>query len=470
MAIPRLYKETNIYKKNAIAEGVEEAGSKAERYITDYTAYGTFLHAEGTVSDPTSSAAYGVLIGNTQATGSAVKIIRAGVAVAEYGSAARIGTADGENVLIDNDSVDIRNGSTVLASFGARTTLGSREQTGAEGTGSFSAGRNNIASGAYSSTRGYNLMASGDCASAEGGYNGTNYDQGFHATDDIAQGDTVFTLTAYSGSTARITFIKSGSWLLSPCGPVLVDSVDEPSNTSLDPTLYITVTLDPSTPITRAIDEQETFFLLTVASGQSSHAEGRFTQASGDYSHAEGNATIASGPYSHAEGSRTKASGDYSHAEGAGTTASCSGSHAEGASTKASGDYSHAEGYYTEAKQHQHVVGKYNTVIAYNSSGPTPLEIVGNGTSSSSRSNARVMYSDGKEVLSGDLFLNGDSKDTAANGVGYKLSHKIDEPATEGTAGQVLTTDGNGGRSWTTVRESMYIAYDGDYPTLFIDE
>lgn len=32
------------------------------------------------------------------------------------------------------------------------------------------------------------------------------------------------------------------------------------------------------------------------------------------------------------------------------------------------------------------------------------------------------------------------------------VSRKMDEPATEGTAGQVLTTDGQGGRSWQTVQ------------------
>ena len=32
------------------------------------------------------------------------------------------------------------------------------------------------------------------------------------------------------------------------------------------------------------------------------------------------------------------------------------------------------------------------------------------------------------------------------------LSGKIDEPVTEGTSGQVLTTDGQGGRSWQTVQ------------------
>jgi hypothetical protein len=35
------------------------------------------------------------------------------------------------------------------------------------------------------------------------------------------------------------------------------------------------------------------------------------------------------------------------------------------------------------------------------------------------------------------------------------LNKKIDEPETEGTDGQVLTTDGNGGRSWATVEHDM---------------
>lgn len=33
-----------------------------------------------------------------------------------------------------------------------------------------------------------------------------------------------------------------------------------------------------------------------------------------------------------------------------------------------------------------------------------------------------------------------------------RLNGKVSEPATEGTSGQVLTTDGNGGRTWTTVQ------------------
>lgn len=40
------------------------------------------------------------------------------------------------------------------------------------------------------------------------------------------------------------------------------------------------------------------------------------------------------------------------------------------------------------------------------------------------------------------------------------LNKKLDEPETEGTDGQVLTTDGNGGRSWTTVDMSNYYTKD----------
>ena len=43
---------------------------------------------------------------------------------------------------------------------------------------------------------------------------------------------------------------------------------------------------------------------------------------------------------------------------------------------------------------------------------------------------------------------------TEVNGL---LDDKIDEPATEGTNGQALVTDGNGGRSWATVASENYI-------------
>lgn len=131
--------------------------------------------------------------------------------------------------------------------------------------------------------------------------------------------------------------------------------------------------------------------------------------ASGIASHAEGSGTTASGYSPHAEGSGTTASGDYSHAEGDSTTASGEGSHAEGSTTTASGNSSHAEGLRTIANhQAQHVFGKYN--IEDPSTDPsysrgTYVEIVGNGTGTNTRSNARTLDWSGNMWLAGSLSL-----------------------------------------------------------------
>lgn len=174
---------------------------------------------------------------------------------------------------------------------------------------------------------------------------------------------------------------------------------------------------------------------LAKATGLASHAEGNQTTASGNHSHAEGNTTIAyahsshvegvecvagvksnansgtgahaegigsvaSGNYSHAEGS-SKAQGDYSHAEGSGT-AKGQGSHAEGNDTIASGSYSHAEGQVTTAAStYQHVFGKYNVEDAND----VYVEIVGNGNSKTTKSNARTLDWSGNESLAGSLTL-----------------------------------------------------------------
>ena len=152
----------------------------------------------------------------------------------------------------------------------------------------------------------------------------------------------------------------------------------------------------------------------TTASGDYSHAEGTDTTASGDYSHAEGASTTASGYDSHAEGASTTASGTDSHAEGTSTTASALGSHAEGWNTTASGDYSHAEGFSTIASGNyshaegnrtkafsfeQHVQGKFNIEDTAN----TYAHIVGNGTSTTARSNAHTLDWKGNAWFAGTI-------------------------------------------------------------------
>ena len=131
--------------------------------------------------------------------------------------------------------------------------------------------------------------------------------------------------------------------------------------------------------------------------------------AQGVNSHAEGNNTEATGTASHAEGQGTKASNFNSHAEGQFTTASGYNSHAEGNNTIASGYNSHAEGTATKANHRsQHVFGEFN--IEDPSTTTTDkrgnyVEIVGNGTTTNAKSNARTLDWSGNETLSGSLTL-----------------------------------------------------------------
>lgn len=166
----------------------------------------------------------------------------------------------------------------------------------------------------------------------------------------------------------------------------------------------------------------------TTASGSNAHAEGGQTTASGNSSHSEGYNTTASGYVSHAEGYATEASATESHAEGYGTKASRQGAHAEGEFTKASGSFSHAEGSYTEAThKDQHVFGEYNILDdsqAEASRRGNYVEIVGNGTGSNNRSNARTLDWQGNETIAGDLIFNGS---TSLTDEIDRLDDKIDD-------------------------------------------
>ena len=157
--------------------------------------------------------------------------------------------------------------------------------------------------------------------------------------------------------------------------------------------------------------------VTTKASGGGSHAEGRNTTASGTYSHAEGSGTEALKDSSHAEGNQTTASGNYSHAEGSVTTASGQNSHTEGLRTTASGQNSHAEGYRTTASsENQHVQGKWNIEDANSKY----LDIIGNGTGASARSNAATVSWDGISWSQSDVRAGGTDQDSATHSLAAK--------------------------------------------------
>ena len=151
----------------------------------------------------------------------------------------------------------------------------------------------------------------------------------------------------------------------------------------------------------------------TIASNQASHAEGYKSESSARFSHAEGRETLASGENSHAEGYNTTSSALNSHAEGYNNTASGNSAHAEGYNNTASGSYSHAEGQGTTSNHRsQHVFGEFNALdesTAASTQKGNYVEIVGNGTSNDSRSNARKLDWQGNETLAGNLIFNGNT-------------------------------------------------------------
>ena len=152
----------------------------------------------------------------------------------------------------------------------------------------------------------------------------------------------------------------------------------------------------------------------TIASGDYATAMGRSTEASEDYSTAMGNNsrafgdasiamgqnTLASGVASTAKGFETIASGNYSTAMGFQTTASGNVSTTMGSNTTASGFSSTAMGRYTTASSYVETsICSYNTDYTPNNtmawSSTDRLFVVGNGSSSSNKSNALTIYKNG---------------------------------------------------------------------------
>lgn len=220
-----------------------------------------------------------------------------------------------------------------------------------------------------------------------------------------------------------------------------------------------------------------------TANANYSHAEGGNNTASGFYAHAEGGYSTASGPGSHAEGSHTAASGDYSHAEGSNTTASEFASHAEGQRTEAIGSMSHAEGNYTIANHSsQHVFGAFNVAdpsTAMAGGRGNYIEIVGNGTATEARSNARTLDWSGNEYIAGALSV-GDAAQTRTNLGAVGISDIVNNlTSTEATAplsaaqGKALNDatapiEWNSSSQYGTILDFMLAQKDKNLPISFV--
>lgn len=161
-----------------------------------------------------------------------------------------------------------------------------------------------------------------------------------------------------------------------------------------------------------------------------SHVEGYGNQLIGGLeSHIEGKENVIlgrngksgwGGSQCHIEGFRNVISGDETteaHVEGRFNKATAAQAHAEGQNTIASGAQSHAGGLGTKATaEAQTAIGKYNA------EDNNALFIVGKGESDSNRSNAFIVDKDGNAIVTGDIFINGNSRVAAKVGTGMVAS------------------------------------------------
>jgi hypothetical protein len=157
----------------------------------------------------------------------------------------------------------------------------------------------------------------------------------------------------------------------------------------------------------------------TVASGAASVAFGVVNEAKGDYSLAGGHLSVASGTNSFCFGGGSTAGGDYSTALGGHTQATGTGGTAFGYMTTA-GSYATAGGYNAQA------IGSYSAAFGYNlfanayastaigrynlgaGSGTgwaatDPVFEIGNGSSSSTTSDAFMVLKNGNVTASGTM-------------------------------------------------------------------
>ena len=130
------------------------------------------------------------------------------------------------------------------------------------------------------------------------------------------------------------------------------------------------------------------------------------------------------------------ASGDYSQSFGSNNESSGGNSFSSGYSTIASGLNSSSFGAGTTANhKSQHVAGEYNSIDSSSNNATARgnyVEIIGNGTSTLTRSNARSLDWDGNECIKGDLYINCNSDSSGGKAVSsmiISMSSAINIPA-----------------------------------------
>lgn len=285
-------------------------------------------------------------------------------------------TISGGNTLITENGIEMRDGDTLMASFGADGA-----QIGKDGEA-----RQNMNYNSWKLTdkEGNVFAEAKDLRGTDGIAEITEF---FYNTDQDEEGNFILTYPVISITSVTVDDVKANYSVDSETGNII--TLEKPlSDTSTLKVTYKTT---------------ESFYTYTFgirnkegATGAGSFAEGHDVEARGWFSHAEGELSHAGGIGAHAE-SNSQALGNSSHAE-TGAVAEGDYSHAERGGT-ATGDYSHAGGDGTIAgHENQTTIGTYNDNKA------DSLFEVGNGTDGDERSNAFRVTTDGK-VYDGERCL-----------------------------------------------------------------
>ena len=369
-------KETALYDTGAIKTDVDEAATKATNYL--------------------SADSSGIMVYDGSNGIQAPSTVSSGT----------------NNVFIDPDSLDIRDGTDVLATFGTEVAIGKEdsaqlrisegliEGTGEDGLPYFSVDNR----GATDTTTSYTYLKN------YGPYSVTRSSSRtvsiattmslLPSTGDFAIGGYKTSSGTWDGSnnaqSSRLIFTRGTSQTFFFTNSNLSHiSITYDGNQSITikstktPTTYVYITTWQVSSVTKSTP------VYVFGAQEQTETEVDY----GQYAFLSGYECKAPGKYSHAEGYKTKASGNYSHAEGYETKAIDSVSHAEGLETEARGSYSHAQNKGTfAAREAQTAIGTYNEEdTASTTTHPSGLVnygeyafIIGNGTSSdaANRSNA----------------------------------------------------------------------------------
>ena len=177
----------------------------------------------------------------------------------------------------------------------------------------------------------------------------------------------------------------------------------------------------------------------TVSGGSNNIAFGSYSSVAGGKSNtANGFASIAFGSNNEANGMFSTSSGNYNTADG---------------------DYSYAAGLHNFANDYlETVFGQYATVgsgATNNWVSTDRLFTLGNGTGAAGnlRSNALTILKNANTTIGGSLTINGNETGTS-----------LTLPATRGTSGNVLITDGSGGTSWAAPAGGTVTGVTGTAP------